>query len=104
MEAAASFKISKGGLRAFQRIGEFVKPTTRMIQIFGRFATRSTFEIDNRQLSTLLDGGQIEVPPVLGKGYVILVLKGQGVLGLGLIIKGKVRLQISKKELKQDML
>ena len=91
-------------MRAFQEIGEFVKPTTRFIQIFGTAATRARLEIGKEQLQRLLEGQELPVDLGLSTGYVILTLSGHQVLGLGLFIDGKVRSQIPRKELRQPML
>ena len=91
-------------MRAFQEIGEFVKPTTRFIQIFGTAATRAKLEIGKEQLQRLLEGQELPVDQGLGTGYVILTLGGHQVLGLGLLIDGRVRSQIPRKELRQPML
>jgi len=101
---ASLLKVSKIGLRAFQRVGAYVKPTTRMIQMFGHRATRSKLEIDEKQLSKLLTGEKISGDPAIDKGYVILTLKGNGILGLGFSANGTVSSQISRKELRQAML
>ncbi|MCP4666800.1 MAG: hypothetical protein GY849_10575, partial [Deltaproteobacteria bacterium] len=56
---ASQLKVAKAGMRAFQKVGAFVKPTTRMIQIFGHYATRGKLEIDESQLSRLLAGDEL---------------------------------------------
>jgi len=104
LATASRLKVSKAGLRAFQEIGEFVKPTTRFIQIFGTAATRARLEIGKEQLQRLLEGQELPVDLGLGTGYVVLTLGGHQVLGLGFFIDGKVRSQIPRKELRQPML
>jgi len=49
IESAAQFKVSIPGLRAFQQINRFVKPTTRFIQIFGRMATKAMLNIERER-------------------------------------------------------
>jgi NOL1/NOP2/fmu family ribosome biogenesis protein len=93
--SAARFKVSMVGVRAFQRIGGFVKPTTRLIQIFGPRATRARFEIDEGQLQNLMAGEFLPFDLELENGYVILILKGS-TLGLGLLINGMIRSQIPR--------
>ncbi len=102
--SASQLKVSKVGLKAFQRIGDFLKPTTRMIQIFGHTATKARLEIDERQLQRLLAAGELPFDLDLDNGYVILALRDNRVLGLGLFINGKVRSQIPRKELRKAML
>ncbi|MEA2038484.1 MAG: hypothetical protein U9N82_01475 [Thermodesulfobacteriota bacterium] len=102
--SASQLKVSKVGLRAFKRIGRFVKPTTRMIQIFGSFATKATVKINQEQLSRLLEGEQFPVQLDLDQGYVILALDDGRILGLGLLIKENIRSQLPRKEIRQCML
>jgi len=102
--SASQLKVSKVGLRAFQKIGKFVKPTTRLIQVFGTAATKARIEIDDEQLARLVAGEELSMDLGLDTGYVILVQRNGRVLGLGFFINGKVRSQIPKKELRQAML
>ena len=97
-------KVSKVGLRAFQKVGAFVKPTTRFIQIFGPAATKAKLDIDDEQLARLVAGEELSVDMDLDTGYVILVHGKDRILGLGFYLDGKVRSQIPKKELGQAML
>ena len=59
--SVSRLKVSIVGLRAFNQIGDFVKPTTRMIQIFGHYATMARLEIDEGQRWKLAAG---EIFPV----------------------------------------
>jgi NOL1/NOP2/fmu family ribosome biogenesis protein len=102
--SASQLKVSKVGLRAFQKIGKFVKPTTRLIQVFGTAATKAKIEIDDEQLAGLVAGQELSMDMDLDTGYVILVQRNGRVLGLGFFINGRVRSQIPKKELRQAML
>jgi NOL1/NOP2/fmu family ribosome biogenesis protein len=101
---ASQLKVRKVGLKAFKKVGAFIKPSTRMIQVFGPAATKARLEIDIRQLKRLLAGEEIPLDLDLGKGYIILELGTNRILGLGLFIDGKVRSQIPRKELRQAML
>ena len=101
---ASQLKVSTVGLKAFQKIGAFIKPTTRIIQIFGRAATRARLEIDEKQLSTLLLGEKLSVDPGLSKGYVILSLRENLVLGLGFYDNGRVHSQLPMKGLRAAMI
>jgi NOL1/NOP2/fmu family ribosome biogenesis protein len=95
---ASRLKVSMVGLRAFNKVGGYVKPSTRMIQIFGRFATRGILEIDRQQLNRLLAREALPADLEIENGYIILSLKSQP-LGLGLLIDGVVISQIPRKEL-----
>lgn len=77
-----------------------MKPTTRLIQLFGREATRSVMDLSDEEFRSLMGGEGIPCPLEIGDGYVILSLKGH-VLGLGLLIRGVVRSQIRKSYLQQ---
>ena len=98
LAAASQLKVTSVGLRAFQRVGAYVKPTTRMIQIFGKWATRARIELDREQLRTLLDGQVVSQEMNMENGYVILCLHGQ-ILGLGLYVNGRMHSQIPHKDL-----
>ena len=104
IEHASNLKVSKVGVRAFQKVGAFVKPTTRLIQVFGHRATKAKLDIDETQLSIILSGEKLPVDWAIEKGYVILTLKKNRILGLGFFAHGSVRSQISRKELRQVML
>lgn len=99
LECVEGLKVATVGLRAFQKIGPFIKPTTRMIQIFGKMATKATFKIDEEDLSNLMAGQAIAADLELENGYLILYFKDQ-VLGLGLLINKQIRSQIPLKELR----
>ena len=101
---AAHLKVSRVGLRAFRRVGQFLKPTTRFIQFFGRFATKNMFNMDMAQLQTLILNGEIPVDANLEKGYVILTLGDHQILGLGFYIHGAIRSQLPGKEIRENML
>jgi len=101
---AVGLKVMKAGLKAFRKVGAFMKPTTRMIQLFGRGAVRARIELDEDRLARLMAGERIRADLSVDNGYVILSLGGNRVLGLGLYINGEIQSQISKKELRQTML
>jgi NOL1/NOP2/fmu family ribosome biogenesis protein len=74
-----------------------------MIQIFGHRATKARVEINEEQLSMLLSGEKLSVDLAMDRGYVILTFKSR-ILGLGFFLKGKIRSEISRKELRRAML
>jgi NOL1/NOP2/fmu family ribosome biogenesis protein len=92
-------KVKRLGIKSFQEVGSFIKPTTRFIQYFGKHATKAIFEIDEKQLKRLLMGEYLPFSYELENGYVILSLMGE-VLGLGLLIKGMVRSQLAVDEVR----
>jgi NOL1/NOP2/fmu family ribosome biogenesis protein len=99
LEQAVRLKSVQAGLKAFEQVGSFIKPTTRFIQIFGFHATKGVVEIDRFELRRLLSGERIPADPGLGQGYVILSVDGYGVIGLGLLVAGRVRSQLRAREL-----
>ena len=60
---------------------------------------KAVFEVNETELRQLLDGEHLPMDDELENGYVILSLKGQ-ILGLGLIIKGLVRSQLPKNDVR----
>jgi len=97
LQFASRLKVAGVGLRAFQRVGKFMKPSTRMIQMFGHLATRAIVEIDEAQLQKLASGDPLYVELDIEDGYVILSFEGH-ILGLGLLIEGKILSQIPRNE------
>jgi NOL1/NOP2/fmu family ribosome biogenesis protein len=75
-----------------------------MIQVFGHAATRGRVDISGGELARLLAGEELPVSMEMTNGYVILVLERVHVLGLGLMIKGRVRSQLPHKEFRRTML
>jgi NOL1/NOP2/fmu family ribosome biogenesis protein len=104
LASAAQLKVSRVGLKAFQKVGAFVKPTTRMIQVFGHTATKARLEIDGEQLKCLADNEDLPMDLNLEKGYVILSLERDVILGLGFYGHGRVKSQIPRKELRRATL
>jgi NOL1/NOP2/fmu family ribosome biogenesis protein len=98
---AAPLKVERVGLKAFHQVGAYLKPTTRMIQIFGKEASRRRVELDRRGLLQLLDGKEIKSELAIEPGYVILGWEGNSILGMGLYIDGTIRSQIPRKELRR---
>jgi NOL1/NOP2/fmu family ribosome biogenesis protein len=96
-------KVSKVGLKAFQRVGAYVKPTTRLIQAFGHRANKAILEIDEKQLKSLVEGETLLRDLHLEKGYVILRLEKDFVLGLGFYAQGTVRSQLPRQDLRKAM-
>jgi len=86
------------GLKAFQTVGRYIKPTTRMIQIFGHHAVRAILEICEDDINKMAEGGHISSDMKIDNGYIILSFKG-AILGLGLFIDGRVTSQIPRRDL-----
>ncbi|RLB79059.1 MAG: hypothetical protein DRH15_09505 [Deltaproteobacteria bacterium] len=101
---AAKLKIECAGIRAFHKVGRYIKPTTRLIQYFGKLATKALIELTKDEFARLASGQDIEMKMDLDDGYVILCLEGRVILGLGLWYKGKLVPQIPRKELRPAVL
>lgn len=99
IQNVSHLKIQRLGIRAFQEVGSFVKPATRIIQYFGHLATKAVIDLEDNQLKSLLKGEYLPVNMGLDNGYVILSYKEQ-VLGLGLLIDGKIRSQLPVKDVR----
>jgi len=98
IQRAATYKVFACGVKAFHRVGRFIKPTTRIIQIFGPKAEKAVVAVSEEELSFLGEGKGVRLKEDLEDGYVILSLKGC-VFGLGLSIQGWIRPQIRKGDL-----
>ncbi len=85
-------------------MGQFLKPTTRFIQLFGARATNAKIVISEDNLLDLQEGKHIDLPLGIDHGYVILCLDEDRVLGLGLYINGRISTQISRKALRREMI
>lgn len=96
----ASLKVSQVGLKAFDQVGKHLKPTTRMIQVFGHHATRGIFELGHDAFERLVRGELVKTSHDLEDGFVILRL-GEKVLGIGLLIRGTISSRIKQSKLKQ---
>jgi NOL1/NOP2/fmu family ribosome biogenesis protein len=99
LQNVSHLKIKRLGIRAFQEVGSFMKPATRIIQYFGHLATKAVIDLEDDQLKILIKGEYLPINLDLENGYVILSYKEQ-VLGLGLLIDGKVRSQLPVKDVK----
>jgi len=95
--SAARLRVEAVGMKAFYFIGEFVKPSTRLIQVFGRHATRCRIELGGEDLDRLIRGEEIPADARVENGYMILFRRGEP-LGLGLLLNGRLRSQIPKSE------
>ncbi len=92
---AFGLRVSVVGIPAFHKIGPYIKPSTRFIQVFGSHATRARLELTSDELESPLSGEEIPSTLSVEDGYVILFHRGSP-LGLGLLLNGKVRSQLPK--------
>jgi hypothetical protein len=71
--------------------------------MFGHAATKARLEIDGNQLQCLVSNQDLPMELNLEKGYVILSLDRDIILGLGFYGHGKVKSQVPHKELRKKM-
>ncbi len=90
-------KVSQVGLKAFDRVGKYLKPSTWMIQFFGHHATKGVYHLTDGEFETLLKGAPLNVDSALEEGFVILRLR-EHVLGVGLLSQGKITSRIRRTE------
>jgi len=101
---AAQLKVSRVGMKAFQMVGAYVKPTTRLVQAFGHAAMRARIVLDEVQLHRLLGNEDFPMELDLEKGYVIISLENDMILGLGFYGHGRLKSQIPRKEFRKTMI
>ena len=99
VESASRFKVHAWGMKAVQVVGHFLKPTTRFIQVFGSLASKSVVRLTEAEFQTLLAGEGIQFSEPWENGYVLLLLDERTIVGLGLLIRGVIRLQVRKGDL-----
>ena len=93
-------KVSQVGLKAFDRVGKYLKPATRMVQLFGHLATKGVFGLTDLELEKLLRAEPLEVVSSMQDGFVILRSR-EHVLGVGLLMQGKISSRIRQSEARQ---
>jgi NOL1/NOP2/fmu family ribosome biogenesis protein len=97
MTLPVRLKVSQVGLKAFDKVGKYLKPTTRMIQIFGHDATKGVYQLSGDEFENLLRGEPVEVDKAMEEGFVILRLR-EHVLGVGLLMQGRITSRIRQSE------
>jgi len=90
-------KVSQVGLKAFDKVGKYLKPATRMVQLFGHHATKGVYLLADRELEKLLRAEPVEVESGMEEGFVILRFREQ-VLGIGLLMQGRITSRIRQSE------
>lgn len=95
-EMFVSFKVETAGM-SFARISRDVKPTTNMIQTFGRHATKNVLSLDKEEMEKFVRGLDLfNVDGNCANGYVIVKYKGH-CLGCGLLNEGSLKNQVPKQ-------
>jgi NOL1/NOP2/fmu family ribosome biogenesis protein len=93
-------KVTQVGLRAFDKVGKYLKPANRLMQLFGHHARRGVYRITDDEFEKLLRGEPLEVEKPMEEGFVILSLREQ-VLGVGLLMQGTITSRIRQSELQR---
>ncbi len=94
-----------GGL-LFARIGGGIKPTSVIMQVFGKHATKNVLELDEKQTKEYVQGLDLDIPDpgACTDGYVIIKYKNYS-LGIALLKVGKLKNMLQKgKRTKVEML
>lgn len=95
-EMFASFKIETAGM-SFARISRDVKPTTNMIQTFGRHATKNVLSLNKEEMEKFVRGLDLfDVDSSCTNGYVVVKYK-EHCLGCGLLNEGNLKNQVPKQ-------
>jgi NOL1/NOP2/fmu family ribosome biogenesis protein len=93
-------KVSQVGLKAFDRVGKYLKPATYMVQLFGHYATKGVYELTDQELEQVLKAEPLEVESNMEEGFVILRFREQA-LGVGLFMQGTITSRIRQSESKR---
>lgn len=93
-------KVTQVGLRAFDKVGKYLKPATRMMQIFGDRATKGVYGLRDDEFERLLQGEPVKTDMTMEEGFVILSLR-ERVLGVGLLMQGTITSRIRQSELQR---
>lgn len=85
-----------GLLFARQGFQRDVKPTTNIVQLFGKHTTTNVIELTDEQTYTFLHGLDIAgIQADASDGYVI-IRRGEDYLGVGILRQGKLKSQVPK--------
>ena len=80
--------------RFFKKQDKF-KPTTNILQIFGKHATKNIVYVDEKEKDKYIKGFDLEKELDIEEGYVILKHE-KDILGCGLYREGRIKNQIPK--------
>jgi NOL1/NOP2/fmu family ribosome biogenesis protein len=99
MKSMASLKIISVGIPLVRKIRDQLKPTTGGLRLLSHWVTQNRIRLDETAASKLLHQGELLWTGEQSDGYVLLDTK-EGVLGCGLLHRGRLRSQIPKSEVK----
>ncbi len=84
------------GLRIISLKDRPWKPTTCALQVFGRYATKNTINLDDSQAKAFLAGERQPLEAQCEPGYVVVFYRGE-VLGCGLYSRSTLASQLPKE-------
>jgi len=89
-------KINTVGIRALRNpFDDNKKATTNFIQIFGKYATKNSYDLKDHELLPYLRGQDLEFPEPLERGYKIIKYKSE-IIGMGIALENRLINQIPK--------
>jgi len=88
-ESLRSIKVHSAGMVILREVGQYLKPTTHALQIFGRLARRNVLELNKENLLELLENRILTLCPPVEPGYIILTYR-QDILGCGLALPDRI--------------
>ena len=92
----SGLKINTVGLRALRNpFDDNKKATTNFIQIFGKYATKNTYQIKEFNLLPYLRGEDLILSENIERGYKIIKF-GEEIIGMGLCLDNTIKNQIPK--------
>jgi hypothetical protein len=85
LPALARLKVRSVGLLLLRQVGQYLKPTSAALQLFGAHAQRNVVTLTPKELEELVEKGEIEGDFPFTPGYVIISLEDLPV-GCGLYL------------------
>ena len=99
VEQAAGLKVVSVGLKSFRRIGGYIKPTSRFIQMFGVHAQKSRYDLNEQEFRQIMADEPIDVQWLIEPGYVILTHQNH-IIGLGFFKQNRIQPQLPRQKTK----
>jgi NOL1/NOP2/fmu family ribosome biogenesis protein len=96
-KALAELKVVCVGIPLVRKVRHWLKPTTAGLRLLAPWITRNRIHLERSELRDLLSRGEIPWTGDGSEGYVLLETD-EGILGCGLLRKGRLFSQIPKSE------
>jgi hypothetical protein len=97
IENLSSLKVVSVGIPLVRRVGHRLKPTTSCLRLFSNHIVKNRIHLKAPEVIKALLNAEIPWPEDVSDGYVLIEAE-QGVLGCGLMCRGKLQSQIPKSE------